>query len=93
MAACAPHNSSAILIYSFREANLIVETNMKVSCTGTHHSDFPEKISALLYAREIALRNDKKKDAKQFQKDLAKLGIVIKDERNGQYVRFANYPH
>jgi len=36
-AACAPHNSSTILIFSFHKANLIVETNMKVSCTGTHH--------------------------------------------------------
>ena len=54
------------------------------------HPDFPEKINALLYARESALRDDKKKDAKYLREDLAKLGIVIKDERNGQYVRSAN---
>lgn len=34
MAVCAPHNSN----FSFHGANLIVETNMKVSCTGIHHS-------------------------------------------------------
>ena len=37
MAACAPRNSSTVLICFFRKANLIVETNMKVSCTCTHH--------------------------------------------------------
>lgn len=57
------------------------------------HPDFSEKINALLHSREIALRNDKKKDAKHFQEDSAKVGIIIKDERNGQYVRFANNPH
>lgn len=53
------------------------------------HPDFPEKINALLYARECALREDKKKDAKYLRVDLAKLGVVIKDENNGQYVRLA----
>ena len=37
--ACALHNSSAILIFSFRKVSLIVETNMKVSCTGTHTTE------------------------------------------------------
>lgn len=53
------------------------------------HPDFPEKISALLYARECTLREDKKKDAKYLRADLAKLGVVIRDENNGQYVRLA----
>ncbi|KMY45786.1 50S ribosomal protein L29 [Pradoshia eiseniae] len=53
------------------------------------HPDFPEKINALLYAREITLREGKKKEAKYLQMDLAKLGVVIKDENNAQYVRLA----
>ncbi|WP_026908118.1 YqeB family protein [Paucisalibacillus globulus] len=51
------------------------------------HPDFPEKVNALLYAREHALKEDKKKDAKYLREDLAKLGVVIRDERNSQYVR------
>lgn len=51
------------------------------------HPDFPEKVGALLYAREQALKEDKKKDTQFLREDLAKLGAVIKDERNGQYVR------
>ena len=53
------------------------------------HPDFPEKINALLYAREITLREGKKKEAKYLQMDLAKLGVVIRDENNAQYVRLA----
>lgn len=53
------------------------------------HPDFPEKINALLYAREHALKEKKKEDAKYLREDLAKLGVVIRDERNGQYVRLA----
>ncbi len=53
------------------------------------HPDFPEKVNALLYAREHALKEDKKKDAKYLREDLAKLGVVIRDERNSQYVRLA----
>lgn len=51
------------------------------------HPDFPEKVNARLYAREHVLKEDKKKDAKYLREDLAKLGVVIRDERNGQYVR------
>lgn len=51
------------------------------------HPDFPEKINALLYAREQSVRKGKKEDAKVLQKDLAKLGVVIRDEKNAQYVR------
>jgi hypothetical protein len=51
------------------------------------HPDFPEKVNALLYAREHALKEDEKEDAKYLREDLAKLGVVIRDERNGQYVR------
>jgi len=51
------------------------------------HPDFPEKVNALLYAREHALKEDKKTDAKYLREDLAKLGVVIRDERNSQYVR------
>ncbi|PEE39676.1 YqeB family protein [Bacillus pseudomycoides] len=51
------------------------------------HPDFPEKINALLYAREFALKENKKENAKYLRKDLAKLGVVIRDERNGQYAR------
>lgn len=53
------------------------------------HPDFPEKINALLYAREHALKENKKKDVKYLREDLAVLGVVIRDERNGQYVRLA----
>ncbi|MBU5468449.1 hypothetical protein KQI49_16620 [Virgibacillus sp. MSJ-26] len=51
------------------------------------HPDFPEKLNALLYAREHALKEDIKEDAKHLREDLAKLGVVIRDEKNSQYVR------
>ena len=53
------------------------------------HTDFPEKINVLLYARDRALKEKKKADAKYLREDLAQLGAVIRDERNGQYVRLA----
>ena len=53
------------------------------------HPDFPEKINALLYAREHTLKEGKKADAKYLQMELAKLGVVIRDDNNGQYVRLA----
>ncbi|MGQ5530709.1 YqeB family protein [Bacillus sp. CGMCC 1.60114] len=53
------------------------------------HPDFPEKINALLYARDHALKEKKKANAKYLREDLAQLGVVIRDERNGQYVRLA----
>ncbi|AIK39330.1 putative yqeB [Bacillus pseudomycoides] len=51
------------------------------------HPDFPEKINALLHARELALKEKKADTAKYLREDLAKLGVVIRDEKNGQYVR------
>lgn len=53
------------------------------------HPDFSEKINALLDARAKALEEDERDDAKQLRKDLAKLGVIIKDEKNAQYVRLA----
>ncbi|MEH6852033.1 YqeB family protein [Bacillus pseudomycoides] len=53
------------------------------------HTDFPEKMNVLLYARDRALKEKKKADAKYLREDLAQLGAVIRDERNGQYVRLA----
>ncbi|GGE61404.1 50S ribosomal protein L29 [Priestia taiwanensis] len=53
------------------------------------HPDFPEKINVLLSAREKALKKDKRDEAKYLREDLAKLGVVIKDQRKGQYVRLA----
>nr|WP_257347057.1 hypothetical protein [Pseudalkalibacillus decolorationis] len=53
------------------------------------HPDFPENINALLYAREHALKENKKKNTKYLREDLAKLGVIIRNERNGQYARLA----
>lgn len=47
-------------------------------------------IHALLNARERALKEDKKKEAKYLREDLAILGIVIRDEKKGQYIRLIN---
>ncbi|WP_442752036.1 CysS/YqeB C-terminal domain-containing protein [Bacillus pseudomycoides] len=35
------------------------------------------------------MKEKKKVDAKYLREDLAQLGAVIRDERNGQYVRLA----
>lgn len=51
------------------------------------NSEYPEKIDDLLYARERSIREGKAKDAKYLLEDLAKLGVVIKDKNNSQYVR------
>lgn len=53
------------------------------------HPDFPENINALLYAREYALKEDKKEEANRLRKDLATLGVVIRDDKTAQYVRLA----
>lgn len=54
------------------------------------HPDFPEKINALLKARQVALEDDETDEAKQLRRDLAKLGVVIKDKKKAQYVRMTN---
>lgn len=51
------------------------------------HPDFPADINALLNARERALKEDNKEEAKHLRKDLAQVGIVIRDEKKAQYVR------
>lgn len=51
------------------------------------HPDFPPHVNALLSARERALKNDEKEEAKALRKDLADNGIVIRDEDERQYVR------
>lgn len=51
------------------------------------HPDFPERVNALLNAREHALKEDEKKEAKQLREDLAQLGVVIQDKNNAQYAR------
>lgn len=53
------------------------------------HTDFSEQTNALLYARGHALKNDEKDEAKQLRKDLAQLDVVIRDDKNAQYVRHA----
>ncbi|RIL87995.1 50S ribosomal protein L29 [Staphylococcus cohnii] len=53
------------------------------------HPDFSNQINALLYAREQALKNDEEDEAKQLRKDLVQLNIVIRDDKNAQYVRYA----
>ncbi|MCX7746037.1 MAG: hypothetical protein N2645_03960 [Clostridia bacterium] len=54
------------------------------------HPDFPSDINALLRAREIAIKEKNKKTAKYLREDLAELGAVVRDARNGQYVRLIN---
>ena len=51
------------------------------------HPDFSEKVNAFLHAREHSLKEKNKEVAKYLREDLAELGVVIRDERNGQYVR------
>ncbi|MEJ8545000.1 YqeB family protein [Brevibacillus borstelensis] len=53
------------------------------------HPDFPSGINALLGVRERALKEEDKKTAKYLREDLAQLGVVIRDDRNGQYVRLS----
>ncbi|MGI2278228.1 YqeB family protein [Staphylococcus cohnii] len=53
------------------------------------HPDFSNQINALLYAREQALKNDEEDEAKQLRKDLVQLNVVIRDDKNAQYVRYA----
>ncbi len=57
------------------------------------HPGFPENINALLYAREYALKEDKKEDVKRLREELATLGVVIRDDRKAQYVRHNKENH
>lgn len=50
------------------------------------HPDFPPPVNALMRARERALKEDKE-TAKYLREELAELGVVIRDERNGQFAR------
>lgn len=52
-----------------------------------NHPDFPPHVNALLSARERALKNEESEEAKVLRKDLANLGVVIRDEDKRQYVR------
>jgi len=52
-----------------------------------NHPDIPSHINTLLEAREHALKNDEEEEAHILREDLAKLGVVIRDERKYQYIR------
>lgn len=54
------------------------------------HPDFPADINALLNARARALKEENKEEAKHLREDLAKVGVVIRDEKKAQYVRRIN---
>ncbi|WP_062047723.1 AtpZ/AtpI family protein [Bacillus sp. JCM 19034] len=51
------------------------------------HPDFPPHVNALLSAREQALKNEEKEEAKALRKDLVNNGVVLRDEDSRQYVR------
>lgn len=51
------------------------------------YPDLPSHVNALLSAREHALKNDEDEEAQILRKDLAKLGVVIRDKDKRQYVR------
>lgn len=51
------------------------------------HPDFPSHVNTLLAARERALKNDELEETHILRNDLAKLGVVIRDEDKRQYVR------
>ncbi|MFC4403031.1 hypothetical protein [Gracilibacillus xinjiangensis] len=53
------------------------------------HPGLPQYVNALLAAREQALIDEETKEAKILRKDLAKLGVVIRDNGKRQYVRMA----
>ncbi|QXE02226.1 hypothetical protein [Terribacillus sp. DMT04] len=47
----------------------------------------PAAAHSLLRARKDYLKDDEDSKARQLQKDLAKMGIAIKDRKGGQYIR------
>ena len=49
--------------------------------------DLPQAADAFLRARARALRDDKKDDAAELRDELAKLGVVVRDEKKKQYWR------
>lgn len=49
--------------------------------------NFSSHIHSLLNARERAIKESNKKEARHLREDLAIAGIVIRDEKDGQYVR------
>jgi cysteinyl-tRNA synthetase len=49
-------------------------------------SSYSKEINSILYARQKAWREKKKKEAGLLREDLSKLGVVIRDEKNSQYV-------
>ncbi|SER68246.1 hypothetical protein SAMN04487944_10842 [Gracilibacillus ureilyticus] len=51
------------------------------------HPDYSRHVNALLAAREKALKDLETKEAEVLRKDLADLGIVIRDKGKRQYVR------
>lgn len=53
----------------------------------TGHPDYPANINTLLAAREQAMKKEEEEEAKVLRKDLAQLGVVIRDEMERQYVR------
>lgn len=76
--------------YPWNETDPFASEYERWALGNTH---FPEKINVLLYARDCALKEEKEEDAKYLREDLAQLGAVIRDERNGQYVRLAQSAH
>jgi len=52
-----------------------------------NHPDMPSHINTLLEAREHALQKDEEEEAQILRDDLAKLGVVIRDEDKHQYIR------
>lgn len=52
-----------------------------------NHPDVPSHVNTLLSARERALKNDQKAEAEALRKDLAQLGVIIRDEEKRQYIR------
>lgn len=51
------------------------------------HPEVPSAANALLKARERALKKDEKSDAAVLLADLAKIGIVVRDEKKRQFWR------
>jgi hypothetical protein len=51
------------------------------------HPDVPPAANALLKARERALEKDEKADVTDLRADLAKIGVVVRDEKKHQFWR------
>jgi cysteinyl-tRNA synthetase len=54
--------------------------------------DLPVSVNALLNARARALAKGEKAEAAELRAELAKVGIVIRDEKTGQSWRYAGSP-